>query len=96
MDVKEMGVKSLAEAIQGLLGRFADEEGVQVRFHTKLPRLLFVLKTKDRLAIEVDYEINKTSPEYINEMIGGVIRGLDAKRKERHESPIILTSGALN
>lgn len=97
MDVTDVCLKSLADAIQGLLGRFANADGVRVQYHTEKPRMLFTLKTNDGFVIEVDYDINKTSPEYINQMISGVIIKLDKVRKERHESPIIVTSaGALH
>lgn len=92
MDLVGKGVNDLAESIKGLLVRFADDKGVSVQFHKKEPRMRFTWRTHDGLGCEIDYDINQTSRQYIDEMIQGLVQRIEGKRKERHESPIILSS----
>jgi len=84
-------VKDLADGIQKLLERFADKKGVKVMFHKTEPRIRFDLITDDKIVIEVDYEINKTSKDYIDAMLQNIIQATNQRRKERHESTIIIT-----
>lgn len=84
-------VKDLADALKGLLSRFANEKGVEVKYHNTEPRILFKLKTPDNLVIEIDYDINQTSRAYIDGMLENILSTLNQRRKERHESTIIIT-----
>lgn len=92
MDLKTTGVqvKDLADSIKRLLARWADKKGVTVQYHRTEARILFNLKTEDGMVIEVDYDINQTSKEYISDMIKNILCTLSQRRKERHDSPIII------
>lgn len=83
-------VKDLADAMKNLLSRFANEDGVSVKYHTTEPRMKFKLMTPDKMVIEIDYDINKTSKDYIDGMIFNTVSTLNQKRKERQESAIII------
>jgi hypothetical protein len=83
-------VKDLSDAIRGLLSRFANEKGVSVKYHKTEPRMKFSLMTTDKMVIEVNYDINRTSKEYIDGMLLNVMTTLNKRRKERQESVIII------
>jgi hypothetical protein len=83
-------VKDLADALKALLARLANDDGVEVKYHKTEPRLRFNLMTPDKLVIEVDYDINQTSEEYINGMLANILTTIEARRKERQESTIII------
>lgn len=83
-------VYDLANALKGLLARFANKDGVDIKFHKTEPKLKIEFMTEDKFVIRLDYDINETSKEYINNMLSSLITNLEGKRKERHDSPIIL------
>lgn len=84
-------VEDLASGIKGLLSNLANEKGVDVKFHKTEPRIKFNLMTHDKLVIEVDFDINKTSKDYIDGMLQNILLTIARRRKERHESTIIIT-----
>ncbi|KZZ72412.1 hypothetical protein A3765_28470 [Oleiphilus sp. HI0130] len=89
---RQDGVNALAEKLKDLLARFADKDGVSVLFHKTEPRMRFNWKSDDGIGCTIDYDINQTSEEYINNMISALMIKFDAHRKKRHESPIIIAS----
>jgi hypothetical protein len=95
VDIAEICIKTLADSIKGLLARFADHQGVSVKYHKTEPRILFSMVTQDRFVIEIDYDINSTSKEYIHRMVGDLLAKLEQSRQARHSSPIII-AGASN
>lgn len=95
MDViKERQVQSLVYRLKELFGRWANKDGVIVKYHKREPRVMFKMMTDDKLVIEIDYNINETSKEYIDNMIQKILVTIEARRKERHQSPIIIATGA--
>lgn len=85
-------IEALKQKLIGLFSRWADKDGVSVKFHETQPRMLIKFKTKDNLVAEIDYDINQTSKEYIDNMIIKMLTTFDARRKERQESQIIITT----
>lgn len=101
MDMMQEGIGTLLRHLCVLLGRFADktlagenadrDTGVLIQYNTaKRNEVAFVFHTRDRITVRVIYDLNKTSREYIDTMIGGVIRQIEIKRKERADSNIIV------
>ena len=83
-------LNSLVDALKNLLGKWADKEGVTVKYHKTEPRLLFHFRTPDNFGIKIDYDINQTSREYVDNLILGIRQDLLVKRRERHENPIVI------
>lgn len=92
-DVKTQQLDSLVSALKELLGKWADRQGVSVKYHRTQPLLMLSLKTPDKLAIEITYDINKTSKEYIDNMVAGIRDQVMRERQERHFNPIIINTG---
>lgn len=92
-DATTKHLDSLVTALKTLLGKWADREGVTVKYHRTQPLLMFSLKTEDKLAIEITYDINKTSKEYIDNMVMGIREQVMCERQERHRNPIIINTG---
>lgn len=106
MDMKQEGVGTLLRHICNVLGKFADkslageqadkETGVTVQFNRhQRNEVALVFHTHDKITVRVVYDMNKTSRDYIENMVGGVIKHLEKKRKERAESVILLPSASL-
>ena len=84
-------LNSLIEHLKSLLGRFANEHGVQVQYNQSKPHMIrFRFHTEDDVPMVVTYDINATSKEYINNLVRGVQHKLREHRKARHASPIII------
>lgn len=89
MDI-DSNLNALVDALKNTIGKFADKDGVSVHYNQTQPIVRFTFKTEDKLALDIKYEINKTNEEYIGSMMIGIHNALQRKRKERHESPIII------
>ncbi|WP_417518741.1 hypothetical protein [Marinobacter sp.] len=83
---------SLVDALKELLGKWADHNGVTVKYHRTEPVLMLSLRTPDDLAIEVTYHINHTSKAYIDNMVQGIREHLFNERQARHHNPIIVNT----
>lgn len=83
---------SLVDALKRLLGHWADDQGVDVKFHRAEPVLMLSLRTPDDIAIEVVYQINNTSQEYIDNLVQGIRQKVFDERQERHNNPIIVNT----
>lgn len=91
-DRTQKHIGSLIEALRDLVGRFANEDGVEIDYNTRLRNWIrFRLRTPDNFALTIEYDINQTSKDYIDNMMEDTIQRLDQARRKRHESPIIVT-----
>lgn len=88
------GLNSLVDHLKRhIFAKWANRDGVQVQFHREKPLIQFKCVTDDKVAIEVTYDINQTSPEYITNMVQGIRDHVVSVRQERHRNPIIVNTG---
>lgn len=88
------GINSLVDHLKThIFSKWANRDGVQVKFHRDKPLIQFFCVTDDRVAIEVTYDVNKTSQEYISNMVQGIRDHVVRVRQERHRNPIIVNTG---
>jgi len=94
-DVVQENIGSLIRSLQELLGRFADDNGVRVQYNTRDRRYIrFLFVTPDRMKVVIKYNVNETSREYIDNMIGDLKERIQEEKRQRHlQAPIIVTSG---
>ena len=84
-------ISSLIDSLKELLGRFANEDGVEVQYNTQQRNWIrFRFLTPDRIGVVVTYDVNQTSKEYIDRMVHNMRTYIDNQRRERHDNPIIV------
>ncbi|WP_328186917.1 hypothetical protein [Marinobacter sp. OP 3.4] len=76
-----------------IFAKWANRDGVQVQYHREKPLIQFKCVTDDKVVIEVTYDINQTSKEYIGNMVQGIRDHVVRVRQERHRNPIIVNTG---
>lgn len=90
----ENNLNSLVDRLkQHIFMKWANRDGVKVQFHRTQPIIHFQFVTDDNVAAEIFYDINKTSKEYIANMVRELTDHVVRVRQERHRNPIIINTG---
>jgi len=103
---QHQAVGELIEKIKDLLARFASKEladekackrtGVLVKYNTKdRSKIAFVFHTADKISVQIVFDLNQTSREYLLGMVGGVKRHIQEKRQERSKHVIEIPNASL-
>lgn len=88
------GLNSLVDHLKAhIFAKWANRDGVQVQYHREKPLIQFKCVTDDLIGIEVTYDINQTSQDYISNMVQGIRDHVLRVRQERHRNPIIVNTG---
>lgn len=88
------GLNSLVDhMVEHIFKKWANRDGVTVQYHKTMPLVQFKFMTDDKVVIEITYDVNKTSKEYIDNMVQGIREHVFQVRQERHRNPIIVNTG---
>ena len=92
---EQNAIREVIEALKGTIGRFANDDGVQVLYHkVQRSRVMFRFRTPDNIGMDIDFDLNELSEDYVYNMIDAMRDKLFEVRKARHNNPIIINTGS--